>query len=803
MSETGGSSFTVKEENKKKLLKFLGVDMYENKFSTIDELFTNARTAVKKADMFFDDVEKHVIITIDELDNGVEISFRDTGIGIDWDTIDTLESIAESDTSKYEGLTGTFGNGFYSALQFVSIEGCFYMRSRSRETDELITGRWDASGFTELDNVDGVFDGDWDASSYGTEFQMIAPDIDGEDLFEYITELITYVQIPVTVEYTRKDSETVTQTFGSNNITDAYSETGLCVSFDFEDFVLHVGSGAHGDAYLNKIPIKLSQDINGNWPHVGVDLEMFVEERKVFRGPHEGTLIFESQDFVHEGLDEDEYILESQLVDEDIEYPYPSGTREILNVPDSFVSFVKTTIQDAIEYAFSSYSGRLSDAESAYEKANTFTWNDLQIIYDSVEFYRYEDVYSDRIVGYSYLEDELEYVIPPRNISDGLLELAQVLTTTVEYKTNNERSFGGRLKEVQFEVGYILQEAAIKDEASVYVSVTENELKVNAAIDTDERNSVAINLEHSLYYDVMTQFDNVKRLSNITKTDIEMTNDLSDVTERLYNKKYDNLSITEQKKQEKVVVRFEDTTEKISVATLEDDILTGGPTEIDIQSHSVEKLVVFTEESPHNIFDFTSFKNDSVALVRIDSKYQETLLEHESVTLISELVANAKTVSSYKCPDTKFESLQRQTGFSNVDVCIVVPDGWSKEKCELIGKFAPSFYDTCDICEVSSLCDYSFGGIDGVSYAIITRSNFIDGFGKYPELTNVYSFAGNGILPVEYRGDDTSHITDTKLSLFKKMIENNTFTTAHKYCLETASKPLDDGGEELVTELFN
>jgi len=349
-----------------------------------------------------------------------------------------------------------------------------------------------------------------------------------------------------------------------------------------------------------------------------------------------------------------------------------------------------------------------------------------------------------------------------------------------------------------------LQKAATKDESDVYVSVTENELKVNAAIDADKRNSIATNLEHSSYYDVMTQFDNVKRLSNITKTDIEMTDNLSDVTEKLYNKKYDNLSFTEQKKQEDVVVRFEETTEKISVATLEKDILTGEPTEIDnIQGHSVEKLVIFTEESPYNIFDFTSFKNNSVALVRIDSKYTEKILAYDSVMLINEVVSNAKTVSSYKCPDIGDNSIKRQTGFSDIDVCIVVPDDWSREKCELTGKFAPSFYDSCDICEISSLQEYSFGGIDGVSYAVITRSNFIDGFGKYSELTNVYSFAENGIIPVEYREDETNDITDTKLFLFKKMVENNTFTTAHKYCLETACKPLDDGGEELVTELFN
>ena len=802
MSSTTHSNFDVKEENKKKLLKFLGVDMYENEFSAVDEFFTNARTAVKKADMFFDDVEKHVLIEISEVEDGIRFTIRDTGIGIDEDTIDTLESITESDTSNYEQLTGTFGTGFYSGLKFVSIEGCFYMRSRSRRTDELITGRWDAHGFDDSADCTGLFDEEWDTDTYGTEFRMIAKDIDGEEVFDYTTNLIKYVDVPVTARYVNENGEKTEKEFCDTSVTEKYSGGEPVTSFDFDDFTLHIDSDAEGDAYLNKIPIEISQGINADWPHLSVDLEMFIEERKVFRGPHKGQLIFESENFVHDELESDEYILETQLSEDDIEYPYPSGTREVLHVPDSFAQFIETLIEDTIKYAFSSYSGRLTDADSAYEKAESFTWDDLQLIYSSIDFLSYRDAAKERLIEYKYLQNELTDWIAEDSITEGLLELAQVLKTDVERKTHNNKSFGGRFNTREKEVGKVIHKAP-NNPVPIYVSVTKNELKMNAAIDIDKRHIIALNLENSRYYDVMTQFENIKRLSTIKKSDIEQKEDLSTVTEKLFDKQYENLSIAKQKEEENVVVRFEEETEKPSVSELEREIVNSASDEVTIEEHTVEKVIVFTEHSQSTIFDYTGMKNNSVALVRIDAKYADELLTSDTVYTIDEVVENDNNVSVYKCPDNKYESVQKITGLSNIDVCIVIPDELGQERIELIGRFAPSFYDTHDINEIESLHEYSFGGKENTTYGIVTKSEFVDGFGAYPELETVYSFTSDSVVPVEHRTSNGSQLTDTKLLLFKKMIEKDEFTNAHKYCLETATKPLDSGGKELVLELFN
>lgn len=121
---------------------------------------------------------------------------QDNGIGIEYERLDkVLTEIGRSSSYKQGDEAGQFGMGFISVFKLVGMDGGVTMKTRSRETDEVIAGVFTNAGFNRYEDLETA------ETPYGTRFEIpVKDDISASELDSWVKELCQFTRVNVAYE---------------------------------------------------------------------------------------------------------------------------------------------------------------------------------------------------------------------------------------------------------------------------------------------------------------------------------------------------------------------------------------------------------------------------------------------------------------------------------------------------------------------------------------------------------------------------------------------------------------------------
>lgn len=328
------------------VFKRLADDIYESVEAGVREPLSNSITAVRRAQDLFG-VENGVIEITYDKQNG-SLIIKDNGIGISMDVLKEVLSVIGRSTSRDEGdLSGKYGIGFLACYKLVGTDGGFIMHTRSRKTDEQISGMWKPWGFDGDEN--NVLEGKLDEDEYGTKLMFPLKDkIDESDVREWVEKHSEWSRVPIIYqEYGSDGNIDYNEDFGIKRLEDGYSGHLIVIETDY--FKVVASSTMKGKTLLLDSPIKRNQSTSYNSPMV-YDIRLKDESGVVIKGPHKGlTPVSESE---YNNMSDERkkgYVLESRLTKEDIRLPAPIGTRDKLKENTRFWTWIGDRIKS--EYA--------------------------------------------------------------------------------------------------------------------------------------------------------------------------------------------------------------------------------------------------------------------------------------------------------------------------------------------------------------------------------------------------------------------------------------------------------------------
>jgi len=362
-------NFEVESET---VFKRLANDIYNGKKASIREPLTNGITAIFRAieDGYMEDASEGIILfELYESNDDRRLKIRDNGVGMTRDEIDTIISVIGTSTSRSSSnLTGKFGMGFLATWMLAGgVEGGFIMHTNPRGVEEgPISGIWNSNSYSEYDTE--ILTGGLKEDEYGTEFDiMISPDIDTDDVVNWIYEYSTWSRIPVLFRHYTDDGVT-DEEFTPTNIIDKYediengdgdkhSDVTVQSSNELQYYTIEsehftaVNSNLReksdqmmyhsyiSNVILLDVPIDNIGALgnNKNFPLNSLEIRINSETPVVVEGPHEGKYIVSESESKNLG---DEYISENLLTVNDIVTPSPTGTRDMLQDTEEFTEWL-------------------------------------------------------------------------------------------------------------------------------------------------------------------------------------------------------------------------------------------------------------------------------------------------------------------------------------------------------------------------------------------------------------------------------------------------------------------------------
>lgn len=506
----------------------LADDIYQSPEAGIREPLTNAITTVRRV---FDDNSGEGVIKITVQDGDkVMLRLRDNGEGISRAVLEEVLTVIGRSNARDDGeLSGQYGMGFLASYKLVGMNGGFLMCTNSRDTDrEPYSGLFKPGTF-EPDN-DNSLPQLLDEDEYGTVFEYyLRESISISDIREWVEKHARWSPVPVIYRELDEDGkEEYNEDFHANNIEDKYGESpSLQVENDYYEAATSPDS--MNDIVLISAPVSMrgSRTLRRNLPWQ-VDLRLKYENGLVFRGPNEGKVPVSEEEYSDmEEERKSDYIPKSELEDEDMRLPEPTGTRETLRKHRDFLRHVNSQLKEKY----------LSEVERTLENFNPSSMSMqglddmerhvmLRIFadFDDSEDYSTHDISFKLSNSYNYDTD-----------SEKLLEFIQTMTENLSVVSEEK----GYSKKYPTETAYNLQE----DSGEVFMCVSHNSWKAEAVEKSDTEAHI-VKVEKSADYDLFEKHLNWSKLKSIKKSN---ATDVLDIEEE----KVETISGTTSKKADK------------------------------------------------------------------------------------------------------------------------------------------------------------------------------------------------------------------------------------------------------------
>jgi HSP90 family molecular chaperone len=210
------------------VFKRLADDIYKSDEAGIREPVTNSITAIIDAvEEGFIEEERGVLeITL----QAGELIIKDNGIGISEEKLRKVLAVIGRSTSRdSDARPGKFGMGFLALYKLSELDGGFIMHSRSRRTDDYISGVWKNGGFTWCKEDGGFPYKQMDDDEYGTKLVIpLKKSLDSDDIREWVKRNTEYARHNVIYrEFNEDGDEVFNEDYGDKKLDPASKK--LCM----------------------------------------------------------------------------------------------------------------------------------------------------------------------------------------------------------------------------------------------------------------------------------------------------------------------------------------------------------------------------------------------------------------------------------------------------------------------------------------------------------------------------------------------------------------------------------------------
>lgn len=467
------------EMDRDAVINRLSSDIYENEEAGVRELISNGVTAIKKS------VSKNQIniedgvltVKIREIDKETtELTIEDNGIGMSRDKLSEVVSVIGRSTSINDGsVSGQFGMGILSMFKLSGMDGIVEMSTRSRETDETISGTWERGQFKETSITD-------EKTTYGTRFKIVVKDsISSYKLKEWTVKNLEWTRVNAMFEYIDQDNNV---RFDDEWSYDRSFESNFNTTVKYEDEYVEAVANTNNvnETVLLDVPVERNkkQLIYGPKQSVfnGVCVRVKNENRVVFKGPNKGKEVVDYDPT--EGQ-----IKKSNLKSDDIWTPAPVGTRDTLESNKPFWNYVSNRLEDVIDERID----ECSNMESLNKIINKGFKPYAKIVRYNCSGYGLDDFKKDVVDKYGFNE----------SLAKQIAILGKDELDQIKFKSSN-----------CYEVCNLTVDSVNSGD---YIGVSINKNKAKTVV--ENKNKQVFKVPSTDWYEPLKQFKNCKLLKNV------------------------------------------------------------------------------------------------------------------------------------------------------------------------------------------------------------------------------------------------------------------------------------------------
>lgn len=657
--ELGNSNdFVEFEMETSAVFRRLADDIYESTSAGIREPVTNSISAILRNQSEYDGADDGVVeITLGESQSQPTLTIKDNGIGISRQELEqVLSVVGRSATRSDSSLPGQFGMGFLAAFKLVGTGGGFIMHTHSRNSEaNPYSGVWTGSGF--VFDTEDTLSGGFSESEYGTKFEFVLRDgITTEDIDEWVEEFCTWSRVPVIYKVLDDAGlELRNEDYGCIDFVDMYDESAPYVEFETEFFRAVSSPEAAKRTILLDVPIRRNRFSIHTAPW-SVDIRFKYENSIVVDGPHKGLYTVEELEYRALSPEEKEnYVSDSDLSEDDIVMPGPTGTRDSLAAEPAFWTWVGNKLYDEYEALVRELLTSLNSPDAVFELEDSAR----ELLFDVLETSCQHSASNDEPLSVSELDSGLcnEYNQAP---SKSVLEAICTLTIPVKRVNRPEPQPGGFTKEFAYEFA--------DPESTVYMGCRISSPKREIVWEDSEENVVVKVPSADTYSNLKNAFG-WRKLTEVSEANIDSF-DVDEELKRKLSTAHAGSKSTSVTGEEVVIRRQRGSIEKATVEKLYEDFSSGR--EYRYISTSQGRVVLFTDSSDEAVSDYYDRADSSVAIARCSDEAAKKLTELDPFTTISEYKKNAS--------ELRFESSEGLWDIGrNTEATVmyhVVPDGY-------------------------------------------------------------------------------------------------------------------------------
>lgn len=612
------------------VFKRLADDIYESKEAGIREPLQNSLTAIRNArkEDYIDEGEGVVNITVKDNNNITSVKIQDNGVGISNNVLNNVLSVIGRSTNRDEGsVSGKYGMGFLAFYKLVGTDGAFKMHSRSRRTDEDIKCIWKPGGYEKDtdDELKDILD-----DEYGTVFKLSTNE-SVSDIRDWVEKHAEWSRIPVRYEeYDSNGNISFDEEYHCEDISNRLNGPTVKVSNEYYDLVVSF-DGRGNDALLINSPIEYSYRKYGGIMSLRSVTRLKNENGIIIKGPNKGLTPVKEAEYENMSDErKDNYILESNISEDDIQLPKPTGTREKLRDNEDFWSYLDDKFKSELN-------NMVKTEVEKFKNNNIYDLSEAEL----VRIIKIVSAGSGNQFG-TASRHNLKSVIknnPMTNMSDEEFDKLYKLTCEFYYK-NYEYDHVAELGDNRL---YNLI-SDVDSGRDVYMYYTYNREKDNLVKDMDGVTAV-LKVEDTDMYDELSKFG-FRKLKNV-KSFVD-NNDKNNDTE---SKSTNDKDILER-----------DLT-----------VYTGkGRSNVNVKSDEWDyntDYVIFPSSTDRLVSDYKNFVNYHVSVARCLVKQAEYLTEKDNVFTIDEFIKDLKQ-TSYNTSNgvMTLEEITEKIHDSNTDV---------------------------------------------------------------------------------------------------------------------------------------
>lgn len=613
--------------------------MYESNSAALREGLTNAYATTITAEREFniDRMLNPVEVTAVKDESEIQLSIEDFGEGITRDVLNEVLSYIGRGNKRVKGdVAGQHGIGFLAFYKLIEPTSAFYMFTNPRKSGEdAYSAAWNSKGCSIDHN--GVLPKKKTGDNYGTRFELFidstAKNISLVDIGTWVDNLAKFSRVPVT--YTTKNTtngNTSTMSYEPQALTELYSDDIPYLSIETKYFSAYCTPESDSRTILLDVPVK--RNAYANVLYGTIDIRFNNENGIIISGPNEGlTPVTQSEYSDLTDSEKERHILYSELHEDDISLPKPTGTRDTLNESADFWNHLVTTFNTQFRrYVSESFNSVTREHLCNISRSNL---KQLNTIYR--ELYENRDSWRKMDISLVHRKVNRKYdVTIPTEIASIFRDLNTVVTQLDPGKTNPTQYDKKRVREPTRAI-------EISSSKQTYMGVSINPQRSTVVWEDSQDNHI-VKLESADVYDLYEDILGWKKLTTVKKSTLNEF-DISESTKNEFLSRFGNSEVV-QNTQSSLVIRC-DTTYRATVRDIESALQSAedGHSRITITRHCTPAtLVLFPDSTDTLISNHYSLATNDLAIARCSEADSNRLTQYTNCCTIDEFKNSSENI---------------------------------------------------------------------------------------------------------------------------------------------------------------